>query len=87
VLGRTGAVFSRGPRFNQTLLVIDAAVAGQGLAVVSRILVEYDLRTARLALAETAHMRGRDDYYVVAPRKPRRRDEAATVRAWLLAGA
>jgi hypothetical protein len=26
-------------------------------------------------------------YYVVAPRTPRRRDEAATVRAWLLAGA
>ena len=71
--------------FNQTSLAIDAAVAGQGLAVASRFLVEEDLRTKRLVQAFAATMRGGLDSYVVTLRKPRQPKPTDSVRRWLLA--
>jgi LysR family glycine cleavage system transcriptional activator len=71
-------------RFNQTALAIDAAIAGQGLALASRFLVRSDLASGRLAQAFAAVMRGSADYYVVSPRKPRRPGPTAMVRTWLL---
>jgi LysR family glycine cleavage system transcriptional activator len=37
-----------GPRFNQSALVIDAAVAGRGVALAKRTLAQNDLRAGRL---------------------------------------
>ncbi|HEV7367523.1 transcriptional regulator GcvA [Arenibaculum sp.] len=84
VLGTDRFPSGRGQRFSQTLLAIDAAVAGQGLAVASRFLVEQDLEAGRLVLAFDGSMRGGTDFYVVAPRKPRDPAATASVRAWLL---
>ncbi len=39
---------SRGPRFNQTSLVIEAAVAGRGVALAKRAIAEADLKAGRL---------------------------------------
>jgi LysR family glycine cleavage system transcriptional activator len=71
--------------FNQTSLAIDAAVAGQGLAVASRFFVEDDLKANRLVQAFGATMRGGADYYVVTLRKPRQPKPTDIVRRWLLA--
>ena len=57
--------------FNQTSLAIDAAIAGQGLTVASRFLVEQDLTTHRLVQAFEPTMRGSLNSYVVTLRKPR----------------
>lgn len=71
-------------RFNQTALAIDAAIAGQGLALASRFLVKRDLAEGRLVLAFAATHRGPADYFVVTPKKPRHPAPTATVRDWLL---
>lgn len=75
---------ARRVRFNQTALAIDAAIAGQGLALASYFLVKRDLEQGRLARAFDATMRGASDYFVISPRKPRRPGPTATVRNWLL---
>ncbi len=84
-LQRKPPAASKGVRFNQTSLAIDAAAAGQGLAVASRFLVEQDLQAGRLVQAFAATMRGPLDSYVVTLRKPRYPAPTGLVRAWLLA--
>jgi len=74
-------------RFNQTALAIDAAVAGQGIALASRFLVERDIEAGRLVPVLQMAIATGTDIYVVAPRKPRQPAPAAMVRAWLLAQA
>lgn len=75
---------ARRVRFNQTALAIDAALAGQGLALAPHFLVKRDLREGRLVRAFDAAMRGPSDYFVISPRKPHRPGPTATVRNWLL---
>jgi len=71
-------------RFNQTSLAIDAAMAGQGIALVSRFLAEPELKSSRLVQALPGVLRGQADFHVVAPRHPRRRGSTDMVRRWLL---
>ncbi|RXT55542.1 LysR family transcriptional regulator [Bosea sp. Tri-44] len=84
-LGRPMPLTIRSTRFNQTALAIDAAIAGQGIALASRFLIEPDLAAGRLALATPANMRGGLDFYVVCARRPRHPEQATLVKAWLLA--
>lgn len=72
-------------RFNQTSLAIDAAIAGQGIALVSRFLVESELNSSRLLQALPGVLRGAADFYVVVPRNPRSPQAAGKLRSWLLA--
>ena len=84
-LGRSLPMTSKRVRFNQTSLAIDAAIAGQGLAVASGFLVEQDLAAGRLVRAFAPGMRGALDSYVVVPRRPRRPESTGLIRSWLLA--
>ena len=77
----------RNLRFNQTSLAIDAALAGQGIALCSRIFVAEDLAAARLVQVFGASLRTGDDFYLLHPRKPRNAAAVEAVRSWLLAEA
>jgi LysR family glycine cleavage system transcriptional activator len=70
--------------FNQTTLAIDAALTGQGLALVQKEFVAPDLATGRLAKAFDEEQRTGAGYYLVAPRKQRAPEVVAGVKAWLL---
>jgi LysR family glycine cleavage system transcriptional activator len=85
VLGSSAAPAARHVRFNQTSLAIDTAIAGQGLAVASRFLVEQDIADKRLVLAFEGAMRGRLDSYVITLKKPRQAKATEIVKRWLLA--
>ncbi|MFJ4110110.1 LysR substrate-binding domain-containing protein [Pseudomonas sp. NPDC089758] len=74
-------------RFNQTSLAIDAAVAGQGLALASEFFVHSDLHAGRLALAFDQVLELRQAFYLVWPRNAHQPPALAMVRAWLLAQA
>ena len=59
---------ARGPRFNQSSLVIEAATLGRGVALAKTALAARDLRQGRLVQPLSSAMKVDFAYYVVAPR-------------------
>lgn len=84
VLGGSAVDASKGVRFNQTALAIDAALGGQGIALASRFFVERDLEAGRLINPFQATFDSGNALYVVTPRRPRHAASTAAVRNWLL---
>lgn len=74
---------SRGLRFNQTTLALDAALAGQGIALASRFLVQRDLKAGRLVQPIDSVLEGGLDFYLLMPRQSAS-DASLIVRDWLL---
>lgn len=74
-------------RFNQTSLAIDAALAGQGLALASQLFVQRDIAAGRLVQVFDKVLRVDAGFYLVAPRKARNEATLALVQDWLLAQA
>ncbi|CAN7725632.1 LysR family transcriptional regulator [Ensifer sp. NM-2] len=72
-------------RFNQTSLAIEAAAAGQGLALASLFFVTDDLGSRRLVRPFTPELRVGADFYLVSPRKPRHPAAVLEVREWMSA--
>jgi LysR family glycine cleavage system transcriptional activator len=73
-----------GPVFNQISLAIDAALAGQGLAIVSRAFVQGDLNAGRLIDAGPAGDGSDRNYYLVRKKSQRPRPMLDTVWSWCL---
>ncbi len=71
-------------RFSQTSLAIEAAIAGQGLALASRFFVTQDLASGKLVQVLGAELRTGSDFYLVAPRKSRNATGVQSVRSWLI---
>ncbi|GAB5438891.1 LysR substrate-binding domain-containing protein [Falsiruegeria mediterranea] len=81
---------SPGPRaisFNQTSLAIDAAVAGQGVALANAPLVADEIERGGLRQVFEVGLNADPGFYVVAPRHPRVPEPVRLMRAWLLAEA
>ncbi len=57
----------KGPRFNQTALALDAAIAGLGIALAPAVLVDTDLAAGRLVRLASSEMNGDFAYYLVHP--------------------
>jgi LysR family glycine cleavage system transcriptional activator len=82
--GVAGVDGARGPRFNQSALVIDAAAAGRGVALAKRTLAQLDLAAGRLAapFAEGG-MATRSAYHIVTARGRPPTPETEAFIAWL----
>lgn len=74
----------RSLRFSQTTLCLDAALAGQGIALASRFLVQRDLDAGRLVQPIDRALEGGQDFYALLPRQGAS-DAARRARDWLLA--
>ncbi|MCX7347444.1 MAG: transcriptional regulator GcvA [Alphaproteobacteria bacterium] len=59
---------ARGPRFNQSSMVIEAAVLGRGVALAKAALAAEDLKAGRLVQPFASVMAVDFAYYIVAPR-------------------
>jgi LysR family glycine cleavage system transcriptional activator len=82
--GVSDANVSRGPRILETGLAIDAAVAGQGIALADEALIADDLASGRLVkLCDVALADGA--YYLLSLPNGQRRRPLAAFRDWLLA--
>jgi LysR family glycine cleavage system transcriptional activator len=57
----------KGPRFNQTALALDAALAGLGIALAPAALVATDLAAGRLVRLASSEWKGDFAYYLVHP--------------------
>ena len=74
-------------RFNQTSLAIEAAIAGQGLALASLFFVQDDIAAGRLVRPFPTELQAGWDFYLISPRRPRHIEATAEVRGWLQSAA
>ena len=77
----------RGPRFSNSVLALEAALAGQGVALVLRLLVEDELAAGRLVTPFAVTLPSPYAYFLVVASAMARRPAVAEFRRWLLAEA
>jgi LysR family glycine cleavage system transcriptional activator len=82
--GVSGIDATRGPRFNQAALAIEAAAEGQGVALTLEALARADLATGRLAAPFEVRLMLRPAYYLVCPKQELEEPGAAEFQRWLL---
>lgn len=80
---------SRGQRFNQESMVVQAAVEGHGVALASNVLTADDVAAGRLVRPFDLSLADPLDfsYYVVYPEEAVDRPKVAAFRAWVIAEA
>lgn len=74
----------RGPVFSQTSLAIDAAVAGQGIALARSALADLDLGAGRLVRPIAEAVPAEFAYWIVCPKRDASRPNIRRFRQWLL---
>lgn len=79
-----GVDSQRGPRFSNTILAIEAALEGQGVALAPQPLVEADLAAGRLVVPFDQPLPSPFAYYLVMPEVVAGRAPVAAFRDWLL---
>ena len=77
----------RSIRFSQTALAIEAAIAGQGVALVSDIFVADDIAAGRLCRPLETGIDGKAGFFLVTPLHQRHPGEVKKMRDWLKAQA
>jgi LysR family glycine cleavage system transcriptional activator len=81
--GATHVDAARGPRFNQSSLVIEAAVLGRGIALAKTALAARDLRQGRLVQPFPSAVKLDFAYFIVAPRAKLNLPKVSHFIAWL----
>lgn len=72
-----------GLRLSQTTLAVDAALSGQGIALVSHFLVARDISAGNLVQVTPEVMQGDHEFYLLVQRKSRQSPAIKAVIAWL----
>ena len=85
--GLRGVDGNRGPRFNQSSLVIEAAVNGRGVALAKRTLAQADLEAGRLVAPLQIATAVDFAYYLVHPKAKGRLPQVKAFIGWLEAEA
>jgi len=85
--GLKGVDGNRGPRFNQSSLVIEAAVNGRGVALAKRTLAQADLEAGRLAAPLQIATAVDFAYYLVHPKAKGRLPQVKAFVSWIEAEA
>ncbi len=80
----SGVDWRRGPRFNQSSLVLEAAVAGRGVALAKASLAEADLAAGRLVRLADLDQPVEFAHYLVYPAEHRQTRKVAVFREWIL---
>jgi LysR family glycine cleavage system transcriptional activator len=74
----------RGHRFDQFAMIIEAAIAGLGVALVPRYLIEQELRSGTLDVVVEISMATENSYYVVVPETKAQSWVGGSFVSWLL---
>jgi LysR family glycine cleavage system transcriptional activator len=85
--GVKGVDGARGPRFNQSSLVIEAATGGRGIALAKRTLAQDDLDAGRLVAPLQIATAVDFAYYLVHPKAKGRLPQVKAFVAWISAEA
>jgi LysR family glycine cleavage system transcriptional activator len=81
--GAAGIDASRGPRFTHTYLALQAAAAGQGVALVTSVLIGNDLATGRLVRPFGPEVPGAYNYHLVCPPENLELSKVGIFRSWI----
>jgi LysR family glycine cleavage system transcriptional activator len=79
--GPAGLAVARGPRFTDGSHALQAAIAGQGIAIVSLVLVESALKSGLLVRPFDGTLEG-ECYHFVATRELGERADVVSLREW-----
>jgi LysR family transcriptional regulator, glycine cleavage system transcriptional activator len=82
--GIDGVDWRRGPGFSDSSMVIEAAAAGQGVALGHRWLAAADLESGRLVMPFGPVIPSKFAYYLVSPPGAAERRRVRLFREWLL---
>jgi LysR family glycine cleavage system transcriptional activator len=82
--GVEGCDLSRGPTFSMASMAVEAAIGGQGVALVGNVLVEDDIAAGRLVRAFELSVPVLFAYYIVSPLLTAERPRVVAFREWLL---
>jgi len=85
--GAKGIDGTRGPRFNQSSLVIEAAMNGRGVALAKRTLAQADLEAGRLIAPLQIATQVDFAYYLVHPKAKGRLPQVKAFTSWIEAEA
>lgn len=83
-VGVEGVDGSHGPRFEHFYMVIQAAIAGLGIAVLPQFLVQEELASGRLVIAVNHPVQSRQAYYLVHQVNKSDLYKVRVFREWLL---
>ncbi|HXZ49736.1 MAG TPA: transcriptional regulator GcvA [Usitatibacter sp.] len=86
-VGVEGVDATRGPRFSDASLALEAAIDGMGVALAMKPLVRTEIEAGRLVVPFDLAAPAVFAYYVVVPETPARDPGVEAFRAWLLAEA
>lgn len=81
-IGGSEPALFRGISFSQTSHAIEAAIAGQGIAMATRAFVSADIEAGRLRQVYDGVLRARADFYCVRPRY-RKSEAVDTLEGWM----
>lgn len=73
----------RGPKFQNTPLALEAAMAGMGVAIANRAFVADHLRDGRLVIPFDQDLPTESAYYLIYPKHGLQRPSALAFRAWV----
>lgn len=76
-----------GLRLSQTALAMDAALSGQGVALVSRFLAARDIASGNLVQVRAEGLAGNQDFYLLAERQSKRSPATEVVLQWFVSKA
>jgi LysR family glycine cleavage system transcriptional activator len=83
IAGATGIDARRGPRFTHTYMALQAAAAGQGVALVSSVLIGDDLTTGRLVRPFGPEVPGPYNYHLACPPEALALPKVELFRRWI----
>ncbi|AYB63425.1 LysR family transcriptional regulator [Ralstonia solanacearum] len=75
---------SRGPRHELHTMVVAAAVAGLGIGLVPRFLIEMELETGQLVIPVERSLEVAQGYYFAHPESVKASDALSTFEQWIL---
>jgi len=81
--GVEGIAPERGPKFRNTPLALEAAMAGMGVAIANRAFVADDLRDGRLVIPFDQDLPSESAYYLIYPTQASQRRSALAFRGWI----
>ena len=74
----------RGPKFQGASMAVEAAVAGLGVAIANRALVEAHVREGRLVIPFAIELPSESAYYLVYPEERTRNAKIIAFKDWVL---